>query len=410
MNATSATVLFAPSASRQRWLMLGLVWMLYVCFGITTSSIPPLVDPILADLGISNSQMGMVLGAWPLVFIGTASPMGWLVDRLGVRKALGIGIIVVLASLVLRGLATNFITLFLAVGLFGIGGPVISIGAPKMVAQWFGGKERGLATGIYLTGPTVGSTFALATASSVVVPFIGSWRGISVVYGTGVALAAIAWWLFAKEIPATKQAAIQGRQQANDGDGPRLLSLRNVQLLMVMAMATFFVGHGLNDWIPTLLKESGMTLVQAGAWTASSTALGALGLLLVPNHVRRGRRTMALGLLLALASATTVGLALGHGPMLLVSLMMSSTVRSPITALLTLVLMETPGVGTVRMGLAGGLLFTAAEVGGFSGPFLQGFLRDATGSLVAGVLALAVVSATLLLLLPFIKERGQGDG
>ena len=59
--------------------MLGLVWMLYVCFGITTSSIAPLVDPILNDLGISNSQMGMILGAWPLVFIGTASPMGLLV-------------------------------------------------------------------------------------------------------------------------------------------------------------------------------------------------------------------------------------------------------------------------------------------------------------------------------------------
>ncbi len=67
--------------------------------------------------------------------------MGLLVDRLGVRRALGIGIIVVLASLVLRGLATNFITLFLAMALFGIGGPIISIGAPKMVAQWFSGKE-----------------------------------------------------------------------------------------------------------------------------------------------------------------------------------------------------------------------------------------------------------------------------
>ncbi|MBI4310281.1 MAG: MFS transporter, partial [Chloroflexi bacterium] len=150
MSATPTTAAtFVPSQSRQRWLMLGLVWMLYASFGITTGSMPPLVQPIVDELGISYSQMGLIMGAWQLVYIVTAYPLGLLVDRLGVRKSLGIGVLVILASLILRGLAVNFATLFLAVALFGVGGPIVSIGAPKVVAQWFQGNQRGLAAGIY---------------------------------------------------------------------------------------------------------------------------------------------------------------------------------------------------------------------------------------------------------------------
>ena len=43
--------------------------------------------------------------------------------------------------------------MFVAVGLFGIGGPLVSIGAPKAIAQWFQGAERGFAIGVYITGP-----------------------------------------------------------------------------------------------------------------------------------------------------------------------------------------------------------------------------------------------------------------
>jgi len=53
--------------------------------------------------------------------------------------------------------------------------------------------------------------------------------------------------------------------------------------------------------------------------------------------------------------------------------------------------------------------FAAAEVGGFGGPLLLGFLRDATGSLTPGVLLLAAVTAALILIMPFIQERRSGE-
>lgn len=387
--------------------MLGLVWALYASFGLITTTIPPLVGPIVDDLGLTYSQMGLILGAWQLVYIAAAFPLGTLIDRLGVRRSLAIGIVVVWISLILRGAAVDFWTLFLSVALFGLGGPIISIGAPKVVALWFGQNERGIAAGVYATGPVIGMAAALATASSLVMPLVGTWRGISLVYGAIVLLVVVAWWLLARDTPSPSPQPEKGSVPTVPGrtTQPSLIRMRNVQVLLVMATATFLLNHGLNNWGPTLLRESGMTLSQSGVWMAVGTAIGAIGLLVFPVLARYGYRAMMMGLLLAAAAVSTAGLGLLHGPMLVAALVVSSMARMSMMPILILILMETPGVGPARMGSAGGLFFAAAEIGGFGGSFLLGVLRDATGSLTSGAMTLAAVSAALILAVPLLQER-----
>jgi MFS transporter, CP family, cyanate transporter len=96
--------------------MLAGVWMVYFCFGSTAAAIAPLVSRITAELNLSHTQMGSILGAWQLVYIGAAIPCGALLDRIGPRRGLALGAAVVAASGILRGVATNYVTMLLAVG------------------------------------------------------------------------------------------------------------------------------------------------------------------------------------------------------------------------------------------------------------------------------------------------------
>ena len=57
------------------------------------------------------------------------------------------------------------------------------------------------------------------------------------------------------------------------------------------------------------------------------------------------------------------------------------------------------------MGRAGGMFFAAAEIGGFGGPFLLGYMRDVAGSLTTGVVTLAIITSILLLFIPLIREN-----
>ena len=68
--------------------MLAGVWLLYFCFGLTAASLAPLVGPITRDLGVGHAAMGVVFGAWQLVYIAAAAPGGMAMDRIGPRKTL----------------------------------------------------------------------------------------------------------------------------------------------------------------------------------------------------------------------------------------------------------------------------------------------------------------------------------
>ena len=105
------------------------------------------------------------------------------------------------------------------------------------------------------------------------------------------------------------------------------------------------------------------------------------------------------------AKLAPFGLALLSGPSLVASVVVSGVVRTPMMPLLTLILMETPGVGARRMGASAGLFFAAAEIGGFGGPWVLGVLRDVTGDLTVGMLALAAAVGALMVVLPLAKER-----
>ena len=162
--------------SNYRWVMLALIWLAYFAFGMIGSSIPPLVTPIAHDLALTYSQIGSILGAVLLVYIPLAISVGLLIDRAGMKRSIVAAVALVPLSAFLQSFATDFETLFLSVCVFGIGGPFLSIGAPKIVASWFSGKERGLASGIYMTGPFIGMSTSLAITNTVIMPLIGTWR------------------------------------------------------------------------------------------------------------------------------------------------------------------------------------------------------------------------------------------
>ena len=71
-----------------RWFQLAGVWVLYASFGLSASSLAPLVPLVERDLSISHAQMGIVMGAWQLTYIAAAIPCGVLLDRLAARWAL----------------------------------------------------------------------------------------------------------------------------------------------------------------------------------------------------------------------------------------------------------------------------------------------------------------------------------
>src|SRR5690606_615270 len=104
----------AARPDQANWPMLGLGWLIYFSFGMAVASLVPIITTLRTELDLSYTELGIVLGAWQLIFIGAAPPAGMLIDRFGPKRVLTVGALIIAASVTLRGFANGFPVLFAA--------------------------------------------------------------------------------------------------------------------------------------------------------------------------------------------------------------------------------------------------------------------------------------------------------
>jgi cyanate permease len=381
-----------PHQKPYRWVMLLLLWLLYFSFGLVTRAPSPLVTPILHDLRMAYGQMGFVLGSWQMTYIVFAICAGIIMDRWGIRRSIFFGALVIALSALLRASSTGFISLLFFVALFGIGGPMISIGCPKTIATWFQGKERGTAIGIYSTGPWIGGMVSLAATNSVVMPLVDqSWRMTFLWYGVISLVIALLWWILARDVDIGR-----GAERFNVVRVLKdLLGVRRVRLILLSGLLAFGIMHGYFAWLPKILEDGGMSPAGAGAASALPFLTSIPAVLILPRYTPAAFRDRMIGLLAILAGGAILWVVVLGWPVI-PGLLLYGISGPCLMPLLVLSLMETPEVASRYLGSATGVFFCVAEIGGFLGPFVVGSLVDLSGSFVPGAIFLAILGVSIL--------------
>ena len=396
-----------------RWAMLGGVWLLYFAFATAITSVAPLVYAISADLDMNRAQMGTVLAAWQLVYIFSSVPGGGLMDRFGPRRMMFSAMLLIALSVLLRGFAVDYLTLYLAVMVFGLGGPMISSGAPKVVSLWFVGKERGLAMGIYFTGNASGGILAVGLTNEFFLPLLGGdWRNVMFAFSGFVVFAGLVWLAISAH-PASR--AMEARLQAEPRRGSfevflELVRDPVVRMVLLMGLFILFYNHGMNHWLPEILRSFGMTPTAAGWWAAVPTAIGMLAALTLPRMATPERRFYILFALFSCAAVAALLVLTGEGLLLALGLIVQGMCRGAMTTISILLLMDTGDGSTNRVGAASGLYFSVGEVGGVLGPMSVGVLAYATSGFDAPLVMMCgvgLVLLTILLRLRTVQGRAQ---
>lgn len=386
----------------QRWLLLFGVWLLYGAFGLIATSLAPIAALVIDDLNMTHSEMGLAMGAWQLVYIAAAVPAGLLLDRIGPRPSLALGGLLVGLSAIARAYAVDPQTLVFGVMLFGLGGPIISAGAPKVVVANFEGSSRGLAMGIYMTGPAIGGAISLSLTNPLLLPLLEhSWRNVLLLWGGTAIAVSVFWYMLAAREPSDTTQTRTGSPQLRIVG--HLLARPTVLILLGLSVCVFLFNHSLNNWLPEILKTHGMSPAEAGYWATIPTIIGIAGSLIIPRLATPERR---FHILIALAVASlfaSLMLRSNTGNILMIGLLLQGLAKSSLMTVLILTLVELPEIGERYVGIASGIFFTAAEVGGVLGPLLLGMLyTPATGFgsglwLLTGVAVIMTIGTMLLL-------------
>ncbi|HET7240285.1 MAG TPA: MFS transporter [Gemmatimonadales bacterium] len=147
--------------TRYRWYALGLLALINLLNYIDRNVIYALFEPIKADLGLTDGQLGWLGSAYILVFSVAALPFGVLSDLRSRRAVIAGGVTVWSAFTFLSGLVRSYWQLFTCRAAVGIGEAAYGPASSSLVADYFPGPRRAMAMGILASGVSLGGVLGL---------------------------------------------------------------------------------------------------------------------------------------------------------------------------------------------------------------------------------------------------------
>ena len=179
------------------FLLAVAVFINYVDRGNLATASPLLKD----ELGLSNSQVGVLLSAFFWSYAPLQPVAGWLAQRFDVRYVLATGLIVWAIATALVGLATSFAMLLGLRLLLGVGESVTYPSNSKLLAQRAPEHHRGRANGLIAACQALGPTFGTLVGGLIMATF--GWRAAFVAFGLISLLWLLPWLIVTRGGAAT---------------------------------------------------------------------------------------------------------------------------------------------------------------------------------------------------------------
>lgn len=151
------------------WYVVTLCMLAYIFSFIDRQILALMIEPIKADLQLSDTQFSLLHGlAFSLFYAVMGLPLAYIADRFSRPKLISIGIIVWSLATATCGLSKNFIQLFLSRMAVGVGEAALSPAAYSMFSDMFSKDKLGRAVGIYSIGAFLGGGIAFLVGGYVI--------------------------------------------------------------------------------------------------------------------------------------------------------------------------------------------------------------------------------------------------
>ncbi|MEG3153658.1 MFS transporter [Sphingomonas sp. RB1R13] len=323
------TIVLGLPRSGVRWAILAMLFGSTVLNYLDRQALSILASTVQRDLGITDIGYAHVVQLFLAAYTLAYLLAGRITDRLGSRLALGLFVAWWSIANMLTGLVRNAAELGASRFALGLGEAGNYTVGPKLVAELFEPRERGLALGIYTAGAMVGATLAPPLIGGIALTF--GWRAAFMATGA----AGLVWllgWMFVsrgllKVVPGAE------RLESEPALWREILTDPTIWLLALSRAIADPVWYFYLFWFPKYLTDErsmALSAVAASAWLVYLAAdLGSVGGGMISSRlVSRGtapEKSRIMAMAMAAAIAPVGALAATH-PALPTLYLIASTV------------------------------------------------------------------------------------
>lgn len=218
-------------------------------------SVGPVLDEIIAELGMTATTAGVLTTLPVLAFASFGALAPWLARVAGVHRVTLISLVAVIVGLAVRA-RTDSISLFLVMSVVGLAGmATANVLLPSLVKLHFP-RRVGLLTSLYTTSLAIG----LTSASVLTVPTgeaFGSFRWGLLVWAVTAAVAALPWIVLIRhdKVPESTARSVTLRDVARTRLGWAMALLFGLQSLQA---------YSVFGWFAQIYRDAGFSAATAG--------------------------------------------------------------------------------------------------------------------------------------------------
>ena len=267
-----------PKSPAYRAYVMFILVVVYTFNFIDRQIVGILAVPIKADLGLTDTQLGLMGGlAFALFYTGLGIPVAILADRWNRTWIMTAALTIWSGMTATCGLASNFWQLFLARLGVGVGEAGGVAPAYSLIADYFPSHQRARALSVYSFGIPIGSALGILFGGYIASKI--DWRFAFFAVGIAGILVAPIFKLTVAE-PARGQYDVKGP----DGPSPTLRQI--IQLLThkpsfwtisLGAAASSMMGYGLFFWLPSFFVRSfSLSLLDASVFYGAILLIGGI--------------------------------------------------------------------------------------------------------------------------------------
>src|SRR5262245_4369092 len=262
------------------WYVLGVLFLVYVFNFIDRSILNILNQSIKNDLGLSDTQIGMMGGiAFAAFYCTLGIPIARLADTRNRRNIIAVCLTVWSAMTALCGLAQNFWHLLLARIGVAAGEAGGSPPAHSMISDLFASDRRATALGIYALGIPVGTM--IGSFAGGWLTHAMDWRTAFIVVGLpGIRMAVVLRFTVKEPTRGESERAVQARSEAPPVSVviKALWSRKSFRWMAIGGGLHALVGYGVGPFLPGLFERvHGLNPREIGTYIALLGFAGILG-------------------------------------------------------------------------------------------------------------------------------------
>jgi MFS family permease len=410
---------------RARWArLIPVAIIVYIISFMDRTNIGFALDGLHHDLGIDKAQQGLAAGVFFIGYLTLQIPGGHLAEHWSAKKFVGIMILVWGCLAVLLGFVQNFAELLVVRFFLGVAEAGIWPAILVLISHWFPAAERARAYGFWMMNIAI-SSIITAPLSGWILTF-GDWRWLFVIEGVfPFVIAAPLWWAMVADHPREAswcspeerdyiEAALAADHEAEGHLEHRGIAdvVRNsVVLRLTLVYFLIQIGfYGLNTWLPTVVGDiTGSAIWEVGLVTAIPYVVAMFGLWFNAKAAdRTGRYSRHVFLAMLVGSVTlVVSVMLGTSTPILAIALISVAMGGALAYDGPFWATASRAVPVALAGAAMGFVNAIGNLGGFVGPYIGGWLQDASGSFksTSWFLGAALLAAGLVMLT--LRKRGD---